>query len=164
MAAAAMTSFDSLPDEIVLTVIKMASLRDVEKYGDRHDHDFLVDVICNVSVRFRRLSRDSSMWTDHVSIDILTFRLFPSTNDYSKLDFVIRECLNRGTKTLKIWGPEGHPPIVIRIPNRYLIDLATNFPNLKEVELIFIQLEDEGDVPVPWVSGTHWSGHFLTRD
>ena len=163
MAAAAMTSFDSLPDEIVLMVIKMASLRDVEMCDVRHDHDFLVDVICNVSVRFRRLSRDSSMWTDHVSIDI-------PPNDYSKLDFVIRECLNRGTKTLKIWGPEGHPPIVIRIPNRYLIDLATNFPNLKEVDLIHIQLEDEGDVPVPWVSGTSrgwqrwWSGHFLTRD
>ena len=167
-----MTSFGSLPDEIVLKIIKMAAPRiyvELHEAGFQEYHDFLVDVICKVSVRFRRLAKDSSLGTDH----IIVIRIPP--NDYSKLNFVIQEYLNWGTKTLGIWarpefclGNSLGPSIVF--PTRHLIDLATKFPNLKKVNLI-ASIRLEGDIPAPWIiKDDHASfkhlgvGKVLTRD
>ena len=148
MAAAGMTSFDTLSDEMALKIIKMAAtpksqsqtlitmaankklgdgemlvkrwedkvLRlledDTEEVGSwslKYDHDFLVDVLSKVSLRFRRVARDSSLWKDYV-------RIYNPLNDISKLNFVIRECLNYGTKTLTvIWEyPISDPSVTLR--------------------------------------------------
>ena len=123
MAAAAMTSLDSLPDEIVLKIIKMAALMDKFTFkhtGLRNSHKFIMDVLFKVSVRFRRLATDSSLWKGHVSVSVQP--------DFRELDFVIRECLNSRTSSMEVI-PVTLPDI--SLPNHYLIDLATKCPNLK---------------------------------
>ena len=147
MAASAMTSFDSLSDEIALKIIAMAAPKkwwyDPEL---KYNHDFLIDVLCEVSIQFRRLATDSSLWKDSVYIHI-------PMNDFRKLDFVIRETLNSGTKALTICLGRGYVNIRDRnvtFPNRYLIDLATNFTNLKRVNLRFFRPMERDDIPAPW--------------
>ena len=54
-ASAAMTSFDSLSDEIALKIITMAATPKCWKYwpmGCKIDHDFLVDVLCKVCLYY----------------------------------------------------------------------------------------------------------------
>ena len=138
---------------------------DTEEVGSwslKYDHDFLVDVLSKVSLRFRRVARDSSLWKDYV-------RIYNPLNDISKLNFVIRECLNYGTKTLTvIWEyPISDPSVTLRypryLPNQYLTDLATMFPSLKRVNLFHF----EEDIPAPWiVKGDNSASAFkmLTRD
>ena len=149
-ADAAMTPFDSLSDEIVLKIFKMTALKD---HGEgEYDHDFLADVLCKVSVRFRRIASDSSLWKEPAGITI-------KGNDFSKLEFMIGECLNN-TEVLTIWADPRylHP----RFPNRYLVDLATMVPNLKMVWLCFF--EPEEDIPAPWNVEEVDGWHRLTHD
>ena len=99
---------------------------------------------------------DSSLWKDHVGIHI-------PPNNFSKLDFVIGGCLNGATKELRviislypgIWGHPTRYPYAL-FPSRYLINLATRFPNLKRVELnCGLRLASgygrEEDIPAPWI-------------
>ena len=48
-----MTSFNSLPDEVVLKIIKMAAQLH-PTWPHKYDHQFLVAVLCRVSIRFRK--------------------------------------------------------------------------------------------------------------
>ena len=162
MTAAAMTSFDSLSDEMALKIIAMAAPKR-PAFCSKYDHDFLVDVLCKVSARFRRLATDSSLWKDSVCISI-------PPDDFSMLDFVIRECLKDRTKHLRIWslrrslGP-AHP-----FPKQYLTDLATMFPNLKRVTILGFWVERLEDIPAPWNSNSNsnrflaCNGRFFERD
>ena len=161
MAAAAMTSFDSLPYEIVLKIIKMAALTDEDTFehtGVRYSHEFIQGVLFKVSVRFRQIATDSSLWRGHVSVYI--------DRDIRELDFVIRECFNNGTKSLKVFKMPSYPDQVLA--NRYLIDMATKFPNLKKVVFLSLYcLVFEEDFPAPWVSVEDEYPTFmkiLTRD
>ena len=159
-ADAAMTPFDSLSDEIVLKIFQMTALELAEQgqhyrqeYEPKeYDHDFLADVLCKVSVRFRRIASDSSLWKEPAGITI-------KGNDFSKLEFMIGECLNN-TEVLTIWADPRylHP----RFPNRYLVDLATMVPNLKMVWLCFF--EPEEDIPAPWKVEEVDGWHRLTHD
>ena len=151
MAMAAISPFDRLSDEVVLLIITMAKGND--------DNDFLLDVLCKVSLRFRRLATDSSLWRDSVKI---TIRFIPQYTfqkigwarvpyfkeemnaDFSKVYLMIRECLNGETKELKIdnFSVKGEtgPSLVHRNCNLSHFDtlsyLATKCPNLKRVDLI----------------------------
>ena len=158
MAAAAMMSFDSLSDEMALKIIKIAATpksNSVFKY----DHNFLCDIICNVSVRLRRIATDSSLWKDNVMIYI-------PPNDFSKLDLVVQECLNGETKDLTITTKICFPAVMF--PLLCLSDLSTMFPNLKIVNLRGFCLEK--DIPAPWIDRTPTpytnmcTVHTLTRD
>ena len=63
MSVMAMASLDSLPDELILKIVKMAA--DLAPYfdcGRKYDQDFLVDVLCKVSAQFKRVATDSSLW------------------------------------------------------------------------------------------------------
>ena len=157
MAMAAISPFDCLSDEVILKIIAMAKGND--------DHDFLLDVLCKVSVRFRRLATDSSLWRDSVRI---TIRFIPQYTaemrgtssvpyfrremhaDFSKVDFMIRECLNDETKELKmvnfIVKRATGPSLVHRNCNLSYIDaltyLVTKCPNLKRVDLTGFPLEE----------------------
>ena len=123
----AMTSFNSLPDEIVIRIVKMAAVKrefcvwEEEKYN----HDFLVDVLCRVSLRFRRLARESSLWKGCVVIH-------PGVCP-KKAEFVVEECLNSGTTTFDMIGyHKGLHAIrdvdpTIRFPNLKLAVLGSTF-------------------------------------
>ena len=169
MAAAATTPFDSLPDEIVLKIIKMAAL-DWPGYSKPHlnlKFHFIMDVLFKISVRFRQIATDPSLWKGQVTVY--------TKPAFRELDFVIRECLNNGTTSMKVFVFCAPPPrriiltypnnktktllvnnnlpyATVALPTRHLIDLATKFPNLKMVvywgsgdNLVF-----EEDIPVPW--------------
>ena len=144
-APAVMTSFDSLSDEITLKIIRMAAGFKFQFNHDQlYNHDFLIDVLCKVSVRFRRLATDSSLWRGPVDICLT---ILP--NDFSKVDFLIRECLKNETKILKIWNLSG---VRDSFPDRYLNYLITLFPKLKKLDLHGFRQEEEEEVeiPAPW--------------
>ena len=87
------------------------------------NHDVLVDVLCKVSVRFRRLATDYSLWKGYVTIGNITPR---------KVEFVVQNCLNGGTRDLEIFGDLAEFLPVLTSP-RYAgyINPTTRFPNLK---------------------------------
>ena len=151
--APAMTSFDSLSDEIALEIIKMAAGFDSWEFlRFNHGHDFLIDVVCKVSVRFRRLAIDSSLWEKFVDI-----RLTILPRDFSKIDFLIRECLTTKTRSLTIWNYSG---AYHSLPIQYLIDLAQMYPNLKDLELSWCRPPEE-NIPAPWRIKL---GDYIARD
>ena len=91
-SSAAVTSpFDSLPDKVVLKIVKMAACLEDDhdkQPGVEYDHDFLVEVLCKVSKRFKRLATDSSLWKGHVEIN--------DSLPCLMTEFVARECLHAG--------------------------------------------------------------------
>ena len=58
--------FDLLPDELVLKIVSLA----VEKTGRDEQHDFLLDVIAPVSLRFRCIAKEKSFWEGGVTISL----------------------------------------------------------------------------------------------
>ena len=89
----------------------------------------------------------------------------PREADFSKVDFLMRECLHDGTKKLLIQLDCRDACALVAFhsntfPNRYLIDLATMFPNLKTLHLPNWR-GLEGDIPAPWNKGKY---NMLTRD
>jgi len=165
----AISPFDSLCDEIFLKIITMAK-------GD--NHDFLLDELCNVSVRFRQIATDSSLWSDFVRItvrlptyeDFVAGRLdsMVKFNDdfayFSKVKFMVRKCINDRTTRLQITGTIGpHSSCKFNFwsslfpdCNDPLIDaliyVAANFPKLQRVDLkrMGIQINSDYDIPAPW--------------
>ena len=78
-----MATLTTLPEEILLNIVKIAARRgdvaggwsccDLYKnnYGSRpckFDHDFLVDVVSKISVKFEEISRDETFWEDDGSV------------------------------------------------------------------------------------------------
>ena len=58
MASSTTASFYSLPDETALKIVKMAASHEDVDYN----HDFLADILCKVSIPFKRLAMDCSLW------------------------------------------------------------------------------------------------------
>ena len=90
----------------------------------RPNHDYLVDVLCMVSVRFRRLATDYSLWEGYAGIG--------ADKNPRKAEFVVQECLNRGTRVFSMFGTVAEFLPVLTSP-RYAeyINPTTRFPNLK---------------------------------
>ena len=164
VASAAISPFDSLSDEMFLKIITMAK-------GD--NHDFLLDELCNVSVRFRQIATDSSLWRDFVSIKVRLPRKDHFPTYFSKVEFMVRKCINDRTTRLQITGigcastlfcgcaphcsnkpdfwsslfPSCNDPLIDA-----LIYVAANFPRLNRVDLkrMGIQINSDYDIPAPW--------------
>ena len=94
MASSTVTSFDSLPDELVLNIVKLSARYGLEN-EEFYCHDYLVDVLCNVSFRSRRLASDYSLWQGHVVIH--------ADSDPRRTELVVQECLNSGTRAFHIY-------------------------------------------------------------
>ena len=77
-----------------------------------------------MSVRFRRLATDYSLWKGYVVIG--------ADKNPSKAEFVVQKCLNSGTRDFLICGDLADFFAVLTSPRyaRY-IDPTTRFPNLK---------------------------------
>ena len=120
---------------------------------DTCNHYFIQKVLFNVSVRFRQIATDSSLWKGGIKVF--------TKPDFRELDFIIRECLNSETTSMEIWIKP--PPLrTVTLPNRYLIDLV-KFPKLKMVD---IWGGREKDIPAPWSlkEGSRKYKVTLTRD
>merc|ERR1712024_301315 len=113
-------------------IVKMTK----EYGGSRHIrfHDFLVDVLCKVSVRFRRLATDCSLWKGSVWIH--------PRGDPGKVEFVVQKCLNSGTREFVLSEDEpsaenAHldPPCYLcrRHGTRGLENETERFPNMRLV-------------------------------
>ena len=92
-----MTSFDSLPDELILKIVKMAAEEPIDLFGRKYDHDFLVDVLSKISVQFKRVVTDSSLWTGSVKI-------WMDDGDawVGRARFVVKECVNIETRDITL--------------------------------------------------------------
>ena len=172
---AAISPFDSLSDEIALMIITLASDNYYRTTDNPRDAalrpDFLLDVLSKVSVRFRRLATDSSLWRDPFIAITLHPLLNPTRHDFSKLEFLIRECLNGGTKKLAIIGAFRHLNTLSMVYKAIplvaaLTHLARMFPNVKRVDLYGIFLTGIY-IPAPWNFIRHQipepGTHFLER-
>ena len=95
-------------------------------YVYNYDHGFLLDIICKVSTRFKRLATDYSFWQGRVEI------LNPT--DPRQIEFVVQECLNPGTRLFVLRFPNDEVYDLLTCP-RYaeFINPAKRFPNLKLV-------------------------------
>ena len=106
LESSAMASFDSLPDEVALEIVKLAATRNDPFMRPKYDHDFLVDVLCRVSRRFKELATDSSLWKGRVWISKFSVYnerracAYEAGWEYGrgKDRFVVEECLNSGTR------------------------------------------------------------------
>lgn len=78
----------------------------------QYDHDFLANVISKVSLRFRNLATDYTLWTGCVWI-------FPG-NDFKKAKFVIQQCIHK--ETTELWMDNGRGTRYHLPPNDWLWD------------------------------------------
>ena len=58
--------FDSLPDEMLLKIVKMASEDEHPLGWSKYDHTFIVGTISRISARFSRMAKDRSLWKGNV--------------------------------------------------------------------------------------------------
>ena len=92
----AIAPFDSLPDEIVLAIIEKA----VE--DQRNKHNLLINLIGNISVRFRRLAADPSFWKGDINIRLWGSEEGEVQAMERQLHMVIGEFLGTGVERLQI--------------------------------------------------------------
>ena len=136
-SSATVSLFASLPDELVLKIIKFAAGTPSPKLEyanhwltEKYDHDLLANCLSQVSMRFKRISADVSLWKGDVWIGRFT--------KIETIEWVIRNCLNGGTTSLSM--PEnddatGYDMFTYRYSYRRRktlsqIDPHTNYPNM----------------------------------
>ena len=137
-------SFDALPDELLLKIIKFACVPAGFKPGEKYNHDFLANVLGQVSVRFKKIASDDSLWKGVVWIgrhqgnqirhgDLSGPRTKPET-----IEWIIGECLNAKTTLFHMPGnvvyhwyerdkPSGRPSSCLE----FIFDPRTRFPKLQ---------------------------------
>ena len=136
-------TIDSLPDELILKVIGLASSG--ERHGEGINHNFILNVMAKISKRFQRISTDSSLWRGNVHIKA-------SRHD-TKLAIT---GINHGTTFLKIRIISGAD-----ISSDDLIDIYKRCTNLKGLD-IMIDLRS-WPIADSWTSMRFLKLH-LTRD
>ena len=89
-----------------------------------YDRDWLVDVLCKVSLRFKGLATDRSLWAWYAEIR--------ADNNPERLEFVVQECLNSRTKGFTLVGGLHELYPVLSSPRfDQHINPTTRFPNWK---------------------------------
>ena len=166
-------TMESLPNEVLMKIVKMAASSEVymcptashtglcghECVGGRwsHDdrHDFLIDVVSQISKRFKSLAEAPEFWRGDVHItmfdssvfDVNTLKRTSKVSDSMrrpKKFELIRHLLGDETKQLFIIG-SGKESIDI-------MDLAERCPNLKRLLLKGIRIDAWPVLPQPWMS------------
>ena len=121
------TSFDSLPDEIVLKILDLAALTvEPNFFRSRRDWSYYHCLLClgDVSLRFARLVSDFSLWKGHVTI--LAY------SDPRTVEFVVQRCLHSGTHWFEIEGGlQALYPILTSPRYAHYIDPTFRHPHLK---------------------------------
>ena len=90
--------FNSLPDELVLKIVKMATAFSKKDRKARwqyargaYNHTYIIAAISRVSSRFNRIARDQALWSDRVALNLIDL---PSE---LKMDF--QEIVNKAVKS-----------------------------------------------------------------
>ena len=119
--------FDSLPDEVLLRIVRMATWKRTEITNCKsdqglfsmYDYDFILESISLVSVRFNRIARDTSIWKDIVFIQ--------SRNENDR----ILHFLNDGVKKLLfIRSRHDHRPL-LEEEYHIISEIASKWPKLE---------------------------------
>ena len=89
-------------------------------------HEYLVDVLRKVSLRFERLATDYTLWARPWSITVA------ARGDPERVEFIVQKCLNSGSRGLRLVGSmeELYPVLTSPRYNEY-INPTTRFPNWK---------------------------------
>ena len=96
-------SFDALPDELLLKIIKFACVPAGFKPGEKYNHDFLANVLSQVSVRFKKIASDHSLWKGvvwigrHQGNQMVDNQMVGPLTKPETIEWVIGECLNSKT-------------------------------------------------------------------
>lgn len=133
--------FDSLPDELVLRIVKAAALRPYcysYKPAD-YDHDFIVDVISLISKRFSRIAQDKTVWADTVLTEV---------GSRPRTDRVINSFLGDDINEL-VLEKQGFG-IKSVISANHIATIAAKCPGLKRLKLFKVRMETWPQLNVPW--------------
>jgi len=150
------TNINSLPDELMLKVIKFAA-----SGGERYDcpswlrgsflgynHNFILSVISKITRKFQRISKDASLWRGNVIINV----------PRADARLALRECINKGTTFLKIRISSGG-----NISSNDLMDIYKRCTNLEDLDIL-IDLDSWPMFPsIAWKSMLYLDLH-LTKD
>ena len=140
------TNINSLPDELMLKVMKLAASGG--ERGERYNHNFILSVISKISRRFQRISKDASLWRGNVVINV----------PRADARLALRECINKGTTFLKIRISSGG-----NISSNDLMDIYKRCTNLEDLDIL-IDLHSWPVFPsIAWESMLYLDLH-LTKD
>merc|ERR1719229_114092 len=96
----------------------------VDEDDCNYEYDFLVDVLCKVSTRFKRLAMDSSLWEGLVVIG--------ADKNPEKFEFVVQECLHSGTLDFLVCGElKDFFPVLTSPRYNEFLNPTKRFHNLK---------------------------------
>merc|ERR1712117_810840 len=124
-----MTSpFDRLPDELALKIIDMTawSVSEDDDGNLTAYTEYLVDVLCKVSLRFERLATDYTLWARPWSI------MVAARGDPERVEFIVQKCLNSGSRGMRLMGSlqELYPVLTSPRYSQY-INPNARFPSWK---------------------------------
>ena len=139
-------SINSLPDELILMILELVASEGIQ--GKSCNHNFILNVISKISKRFKSISSDSSLWRGSVCIRA-------SQQDAR---FAIRECINKGTKFLKIRISSGED-----ISTSELMAINRRCTNLEGLDVVTDLVSWPTFTSIAWKSLKALSLH-LTRD
>ena len=119
----AITDIYSLPDELLLTIIKIAaedgSTNEETTPCCQYNHNFVANVVSEISVRFNRLARDQTLWRCYRSKNFLIPRSSASIN--SLPDKIVLKIVDSvSTLSGKDWEERGHSR-----EHGYLVDIIS---------------------------------------
>ena len=106
-----------------------------------YSHSSCPFVIMQVSLKFKRLATDYSLWKGRVSIN-------PYDDDLEKLEFVEQECLNSGTRIFEIIGECGHYYSDSHLAEFY--HRTPNFSSHVNLRLVAHTYHSEGMYEIVW--------------
>ena len=115
----------------IVKIFQRVSTRPVW-FAEKYNHGFIVRVLSKVSIRFRQLATNYSLWKGVVVIDPCC----PTCFNTSEWEYVVQECLNNGTRRFVV-DPEWY----IKWAHT---DPTTRFPKLK------LHRENESDSDAEW--------------
>ena len=167
-SSSAVSPFDSLPDELLLKIVKFAAAppwpfhfewireRWMAEHGEKYDHDFLANGLCKVSLRFEKISSDESLWKGVVWIG--------PRSKLGTIEWVIRECLNGGTTVFNmpgnLTGCAYNYMNLSHVCDGWLrfVDPLQRFPNLK------VSLSTSWDLGIGGIGGSHEVDEFYLEE
>ena len=141
--------FDSLPDELVLKVMKMYA-KGSSLYTDPvATYSGVMNPIARVSSRFRRIATDRSLWSGHVKLQFQDPKhLWPyvivKSEDYSDIrfqdvvDYAIKYCLHDRVRVLHLVDEEHS---LTELTQDQLRTIAQLCPRLETLVLCFVRVE-----------------------
>ena len=155
--------FDLLPDEIVLKIIKLASVP--SSWTGPSKHDFLLDIIGMVSPRFMHLIEDKSLWKGEVTIEGCRPKIQVFIEKYLNEDITYLWIGGRGEHRDDGYSCHSTLPILEAIDIK---DVADKCPNVEVLTFHSVRIVDwpslRSSLSVPWSSVKHLCIHRVDRD